>query len=142
MRPGKGAADASTTKDSSAGVSAAADGASAVNAAGDGADLVRRISALEGRTLDGISRVAVVRYDAFEGSGGQLSYSVALVDDQGHGIVLTAIHGQAETRTYVKEIPQSEDTGRPAELSPEEREVLRKAASARPGGKSDRKRAR
>lgn len=103
------------------------------------AELVRRVSALESRSFDGISQVAVVRYDAFEGSGGQLSYSVALLDEQGHGIVLTAIHGQAETRTYVKEIPLSEDTGRPAELSPEEREVLRKATGSRSGGKSDRK---
>lgn len=98
-------------------------------------DLARRISALESRTFDGISRVAVVRYDAFEGAGGQLSYSLALVDDRGQGLILTAIHGQAETRTYVKELSDSEDRVRPSELSPEEREVLRKATGSRSGRK-------
>jgi hypothetical protein len=108
------------------------------NAAED-SNLVERIAALENRTFDGISRVAVVRYDAFEGSGGFLSYSVALVDEQGHGLVLTSIHGQAETRTYVKEVPQSQDIARPVELSPEEREVLRKAAGSRGESQSARK---
>lgn len=101
-------------------------------------DLVRRISALESRTFEGISRVAVVRYDAFEGAGGQLSYSLALVDEQGAGLVLTAIHGQAETRTYVKEITHSGDSGRATELSPEEREVLRKATGQRSRRKAEK----
>ena len=53
---------------------------------------------------DAIRNVAVVRYDAFSDIGGQLSFSAALLDDAGDGIVLTVINGRNETRTYAKDI--------------------------------------
>ena len=138
-----GATAAGTTATGAAATSTGTTATGAISAPGpssaESADMVARIAALESRTFDGISRVAVVRYDAFEGSGGLLSYSVALVDEQGHGLVLTAIHGQSETRTYVKEVPLTEDTARPAELSPEEREALRKATATPAGARSDRR---
>ena len=77
----------------------------------------------------GLSRVAVVRYDAFKDVGGELSYSVALVDDQGEGLVLTTINGRTETRTYVKELPIAAEADGASKLSPEEVEALRKAMS-------------
>ena len=75
----------------------------------------------------GLSRVAVVRYDAFKDVGGELSYSVALVDEQGQGLMLTTINGRTETRTYVKELPIIEAAESGSKLSPEESEALRKA---------------
>jgi hypothetical protein len=51
-----------------------------------------------------IRNVAVVRYDAFSDIGGQLSFSAALLDDGGDGLVLTVINGRSETRTYAKDI--------------------------------------
>jgi len=78
----------------------------------------------------GLSRIAVVRYNAFEDAGGQLSYSAALLDDAGSGLILTSIHSRAETRSYIKEIgPQGDE--RDATLSAEEREALRKAMAKR-----------
>lgn len=50
------------------------------------------------------SRVAVVRYDAFEDMGGAMSFSAALLDEHDNGIVFTSINGRAETRTYAKPI--------------------------------------
>lgn len=50
------------------------------------------------------SRVAVVRYDAFEDMGGAMSFSAAMLDEHDNGIVLTSINGRAETRTYAKPI--------------------------------------
>ena len=47
-----------------------------------------------------LNRVGVVRYDAFDEVGGRMSFSAALLDDAGRGVVLTAIHGRAETRSY------------------------------------------
>ena len=41
-----------------------------------------------------------MRYDAFGDMGGRLSFSVALLDDAGDGLVLTSINGRTETRTY------------------------------------------
>lgn len=76
--------------------------------------------------VDNLRRIAVVRYDAFEDMGGRLSYSAAILDDCGRGVVLTAIHGRSETRTYLKRVPPG-DEGRPAELSPEESQAVRDA---------------
>lgn len=74
-----------------------------------------------GRTL---RHLAVVRYDAFGDMGGQLSWSVALLDDQGDGLVLTSIHGRSDARTYAKGI-----RGWTCEqqLSPEEEDALEHA---------------
>lgn len=68
-----------------------------------------------------LSNLTVLRYDAFGDVGGKLSWSVALLDDAGAGLLLTSIHGRTEARTYAKSV-----TGWSSEqdLSPEERETL------------------
>jgi hypothetical protein len=71
-----------------------------------------------------IRHVALLRYDAFEDVGGRLSFSCALLDDQGTGVVLTSINGRHETRVYAKPIEQ----GRSGyNLSAEEVETIRRA---------------
>ncbi|MCB0919427.1 MAG: DUF4446 family protein [Actinobacteria bacterium] len=96
---------------------------------GTGASTAHGLSA-PGGPGTGLSRIAVVRYNAFEDAGGQLSYSAALLDDAGSGLILTSIHSRAETRSYIKEIgPQGDE--RDATLSAEEREALRKAMAKR-----------
>ena len=57
---------------------------------------------LREKTASTVSRIAVVRYDAFDDMGGALSFSAALLDDNGHGMVLSAINGRQETRSYAK----------------------------------------
>lgn len=49
-----------------------------------------------------VSRVGIVRYDAFADMGGALSFSAALLDEDGHGLVISAINGRSETRAYAK----------------------------------------
>jgi hypothetical protein len=68
-----------------------------------------------------LRHVAVVRYDAFGDMGGHLSWSLALLDDGGDGVVLTSIHGRSDSRTYAKNV-----TGWSASqpLSPEEAEAI------------------
>ena len=75
-----------------------------------------------------IRHVAVVRYDAFQDMGGRMSYSAALLDDAGDGMVITAINGRQETRTYAKGI-----VGAASEtpLSPEEAEAIGIATGGR-----------
>ena len=51
-----------------------------------------------------LQRFHLVRYDAFEDMGGRLSFSLALLDDEGNGLVVTSINGRTETRTYAKPI--------------------------------------
>jgi hypothetical protein len=51
-----------------------------------------------------VSRLGMVRYDAFEDMGGALSFSAALLDEHGDGIVISAINGRTETRCYSKAV--------------------------------------
>src|SRR5438876_8517423 len=53
-----------------------------------------------------IRNVALLRYDAFEDVGGRLSFSCALLDDEGTGVVLTSINGRQETRVYAKPVTE------------------------------------
>jgi hypothetical protein len=73
-----------------------------------------------------LSRVAVVRYDAFADLGGQQSASVAVLDANRSGVVMTAIQGRDHARIYVKQV----DRGRaPVALSPEEQQAVDRAMS-------------
>jgi hypothetical protein len=76
-----------------------------------------------------IQKFGIVRYDAFEDMGGRMSFSAALLDDHGDGLVLTSINGRTETRTYAKEV-----RGLTSEfnLSDEEQSAISEATSVRP----------
>jgi hypothetical protein len=67
-----------------------------------------------------------MRYDAFGDMGGQLSWSLALLDDAGEGVVITSIHGRSDARTYAKSISGWSSA---QQLSPEEEDAV---AQARP----------
>lgn len=71
-----------------------------------------------------ISRVATVRYDAFNNMGGQMSFSTAILNDLGDGIVITAINGRSETRTYIRNINNRKCD---VDISQEEVEAIEKA---------------
>ena len=88
------------------------------------ADLTAALGRVERRIDTTVSRLAVVRYDAYEKSGGHQSASVALLDASRSGVVLSAIQGRDYARIYVKEL----DAGRAAvSLSPEEQEAVERA---------------
>lgn len=79
-----------------------------------------------------MSRSAVVRYDAFEDMGGALSFSAALLDEHGDGVVISAINGRSETRCYAKSVRALASD---FNLTEEERAAIQEAA---PGRGSDR----
>jgi hypothetical protein len=55
--------------------------------------------------LDGaLSRVGLVRFDAFADAGGAQSFSLALLDPAADGVLLTSLHSRQVTRLYVKSI--------------------------------------
>ena len=86
------------------------------------------VARLERRIDSTVSRLAVVRYDAYEKSGGHQSASVALLDSSRTGVVLSAIQGRDYARIYVKEL----DRGRASvALSPEEAEAVERAMKSR-----------
>jgi hypothetical protein len=77
------------------------------------------------RRVDGtVTNTAIVRYDAYEDTGGHQSASLALLDSARTGVVVTAIQGRDYARIYMKEL----DRGRAAvALSPEEQEAVERA---------------
>lgn len=77
------------------------------------------------RRVDGaVTNTAVVRYDAYEDTGGQQSASFAFLDANRTGTVVTAIQGRDYARIYVKDL----DRGRASvALSPEELEAVERA---------------
>lgn len=75
-----------------------------------------------------LQRFHMVRYDAFEDMGGRLSFSAALLDDHGDGVVITSINGRTETRTYAKPIVNLDSEHN---LSDEERAAIEGAVSGR-----------
>ncbi len=80
------------------------------------------------RRVDGcVSKTSIVRYDAYQGTGGHQSASVAFLDAARSGIVVSAIQGRDYARIYMKEL----DHGRAAiALSPEELEAVERAMSS------------
>jgi uncharacterized protein YlxW (UPF0749 family) len=70
---------------------------------------------------EALQNYALVRYDAFEDMGGRLSFSAALLDAHGDGIVITSINGRSETRTYAKPVKGLASSHN---LSDEEREAI------------------
>src|SRR5688500_3973570 len=71
-----------------------------------------------------VRKVALLRYDAFEDVGGRLSFSCALLDDHGNGVVITSINGRQETRVYAKPVTARASS---YNLSTEEDEAIRLA---------------
>ena len=85
------------------------------------------LAALRSDIAQALRHVAVVRYDAFGDMGGRLSFSAAVVDDRGDGLVFSSIHARGESRTYAKGVVGG---GSDATLTPEEQQAL---AAARTG---------
>jgi hypothetical protein len=83
--------------------------------------LRQEVAALRAEARGALRHLSVVRYDAFEDMGGHLSWSLALLDDSGDGVVLTAIHGRSDARTYAKNVTGWHGD---QQLSPEEEEAL------------------
>jgi hypothetical protein len=71
-----------------------------------------------------IQNVALVRYSAFEQGGGELSFSAALLDKKGDGVIFTSIFGRDEARFYGKPVKGGKSE---YSLSEEERQAIKDA---------------
>lgn len=88
------------------------------------------VAALRAEGAGALRHLGVVRYDAFGDTGGRLSWSVALLDDRGDGVVLTTIQGRGESRSYAKPIDAGVSS---APLSAEEEQAVGQARIGSPG---------
>ena len=90
-------------------------------------EVATALSRVDRRVDDTVSKTAIVRYDAYENSGGHQSASVAMLDSARTGVVISAIQGRDHARIYVKEL----DRGRASvALSPEEQEAVERAMAS------------
>ena len=87
-------------------------------------EIAAGLSRVDRRIDDAVSKTSLVRYDAYEGTGGHQSASIALLNAARTGVVVSAIQDRDYARIYVKEL----DHGRPsAALSAEEQEAVERA---------------
>ena len=82
-----------------------------------------RCNDLRVQLQDCVQKVGVVRFNAFEDTGSDLSYSVALLDENNDGVVLSSIFGRDENRCYAKPIKNGKSE---YPLSKEEVQALKK----------------
>ena len=87
-------------------------------------EIAEALARVDRRVDTALSRTALIRYDAYEDTGGHQSASMAMLDSARSGIVLTAIQGRDYARVYVKQL----DRGRTSiALSPEEQQAVERA---------------
>ncbi|NPV26808.1 MAG: DUF4446 family protein [Firmicutes bacterium] len=79
---------------------------------------------LEGITQRCIQGVGVVRFNAFEDVGSDLSFAVALLDQHGDGVVFSSLYGREDTRTYAKPVTGGQSSYL---LTAEEKAAIKKA---------------
>jgi Protein of unknown function (DUF4446) len=89
-------------------------------------EIAAGLARVDRRVDESVSKTSIVRYDAYEGTGGHQSASVALLDGARSGIVVSAIQGRDYARIYMNEL----EHGRASiALSPEEEEAVERAMS-------------
>jgi len=87
-------------------------------------ELIKFSNNLEKMAQKGIQRVGFVRFNPFKDTGGNQSFSIALLDSFNDGIVLSTLFLRGETRMYAKSVEKAESK---YSLSEEEKEAIKKA---------------
>ncbi len=91
-------------------------------------DIKKLYSNLNSKVKNCIQKLSIIRYRAFEDVGSDLSFSIALLDENNDGVIITGIYGRDESTTYAKPI----DSGMSRyELSQEEKQVLEECINKR-----------
>jgi len=83
----------------------------------------KRVSGLEKKT-ELIKRIGLKRYDAFSKSGGRQSFSVAILDQEGSGIVITSLYRDDVSRVFAKPISKGKSE---YSLSEEEKDAIERS---------------
>lgn len=96
---------------------------------GELSDLEDRVGKLQDQGLQHIQRVELLRFNPFDDTGGDQSFTACLLDDKGSGFVITSLHTRTGTRVFGKEV--SLGKGNKYQLSKEEEQVIKKAMTAK-----------
>ncbi|MGB4254049.1 MAG: DUF4446 family protein [Minisyncoccales bacterium] len=86
--------------------------------------IFKKLKTLDEIALKSIQKVGIVRFNPFEGIGGNQSFSIALLDQKDAGVVISSYHSKDTTRVYAKPIKNGESE---YPLSKEEEEAIKRA---------------
>lgn len=86
--------------------------------------LENRLTGFKKDSLTNLQNLAVLKYNPYNDTGGDQSFSLALLDGKMDGILITSLHSRSGTRIYLKAIKLGKSE---LELSKEEVQVLKKA---------------
>jgi hypothetical protein len=67
-------------------------------------ELENQINSIERNLLQCVQKIGVVRYNAFENVGSDLSFSIALLDNSDSGVILSGIYARDSSLTYAKPV--------------------------------------
>lgn len=86
-------------------------------------ELIKDFDKFRSDGLKHLQRISLLRYNPYGDTGGDQSFSVAMLDDHLDGFILTSLHSRAGTRVYTKKIKAGKSD---LELSKEESQILEK----------------
>lgn len=89
------------------------------------AGLSNKLSSLEEDSLKHTQKVKLMRYNPYDDVGGDQSFSVALLDKTGDGVVVTSLHTRSGTRVFAKAVNKAKSEKH--EFSKEEESVVKEA---------------
>jgi hypothetical protein len=87
--------------------------------------LVKEVQKIRAENVYNIQKVGLVRFNPFAETGGNQSFSLALLDGEDNGFVITSLHSREMTRIYAKPVKKQKADG--YELSTEEKQALKSA---------------
>lgn len=88
--------------------------------------LMSRLTNCENDSNISLKKVGIVNFDAFDDVTGKLSFSLALLNNNNDGIILTSLYGHNSCNTYLRDVVSGET---PIKLLDEEKQALEKAKS-------------
>jgi hypothetical protein len=77
---------------------------------------------IDARTQRSLQHIGMVRFNPFDDTGSDQSFAIALLDDRRDGVVISSLHGRANTRVFAKPVA---DGSSPHNLSDEEAQAIR-----------------
>lgn len=86
---------------------------------------VRSLDEFKKESFSYMQKVALKRYNPYKDTGGDQSFSVALLNGRGDGVVITSLHARAATRVFAKSVKAGREIG--IEFSEEEKQVIKEA---------------
>lgn len=85
----------------------------------------QRLEVIEKEGLLHLKKVKLLRYNPFNDTGGDQSFVVVLLNDNGDGLVITSLHARVGTRIFAKSVKGGK--AEKYELSKEEQELINSA---------------